>query len=580
MGTRIKYSEPPEYVRPKLDDLDIATVDYTDITGVPDLVRDTFPPSESDDESPQEKAGKGYSWGAWSIAMDFSDMSKVTEGMEKFLEVVDTTTKVVVALLKLIRIFSSDFKSIGRILKVLLKVIVKQVKQIIDSFASSGVYVSLIFPDFDPHRPKFTLPVNGGYKEFVQRVNATCLNSRDEDAPKFGEKDTVGGFILAMIGGSNDPSFLADLITNFQILSKLFRFQNPMPAPAKNIRAVPGFYKDPEPKNKGKLKMGVKITWEHPGTPISGFVLRRSFYADGLKVTVKTPPGSKKTVEVVRMYRDENFDKERKHFPVVIGRPKYSFIDFDVEEGELYFYKVFTEVGYDFYDKNPVFQRIESPTASKKVFAIPHKRIPLSELVKESVYDEDGNRVDPKDMEADWQSYTLRTLLGPQVDKLLDLMDKISDKLGGMVSTSGDAMTEYLTFIEKKIKFYLNIINQIADIIERLAQLRLSGTFMVLTISPEVGGMQGFVDKFNSAVLTDDVGGLQVGTPDKKPPSIASLNDQGIMAGLMFVYGFPIPDGEYFQNLAAEEQAAELQASLDKSQKALKVFLDLLGLGG
>lgn len=583
MGTRIKYDEPPEYVKPKLDDLDISTVDYSAVIGTPDLTGDLVPPDEGGGDSPEEQKGKGYTWHGWSLSLDFSELKGITKSIEGFLEVMDSITKVVVALLKLIRMFSSDFKSIGRLLKVLLKIIVKQVQEIIDSFASAGIYVSLIFPDFDTRSEDFVLPVNGGYREFVQRVNATCLSSKDEDAPKFRKGDTVGGFILAMIGGANDPRFLQDLIENFQILSKLFGFQNPMPSPAKNVRAVPGFYKDPE--DRDKLKMGVKVMWDHPGTPLSGFVLRRSMFRDGVKVTVDTPAGSEEKTEICRVYKDESFDAEGiKKFPAVVGRPRYSYVDFGgkepLEENRMYFYKVFTTVGYDFWDKNQYYQRIESPTASKVVYAIPRRKIPLSELAKETLYDDDGNRVDAEEMEADWQSRSIRTLLGPMVDKLFSLMDRLTDKLLGLVDTSSDAMTEYLNFMQKKIKFYLDIINRVADIIERLSRLRLSGTFLLLEVYPDDGGMQGFVDKFNSAILTEKVGELQIGSKEKKGPTIASLTEEGIMAGVMFVYGYPSYDGEYFQNLEAEEQAAALEKSLDRSKKALEAFLSLLGLGG
>jgi len=581
MGTRIKYDEPPEYVRPKLDDLDIPSVDYSAVVGVPDLSGDLTPPDSGGGDSPEEVKGKGYAWSSWSLALDFSDLGGVTDGIERFLEAADKLTKVVVGLLKLIRMFSSDFKSISRLLKVLLKIIVKQVQEIIDSFASTGIYVSLIFPDFDIRSEDFVLPVNGGYREFVQRVNATCLNSKDEDAPKFGKEDTVGGLVLAMIGGANDPRFLQDLIENFQVLSSLFRLRNPTPSPAKNVRAVPGFYKKKEEDGSTHLAMGVKVMWDHPGTPLSGFVLRRSRYRDGVKVRVSAPKGAKEETEVVRVYRDEKFDAEGiKRFPAVVGRPRYSYVDFtDLKENEMYFYKVFTEVGYDFWDKNAFYQRIESPTASKAVYAIPRNKIPLSELAKETLYDDDGNRVDSEEMESDWQSLSIRTLLGPEVDRLFSLMDRLTDKLLGMVDTSSDAMTEYLNFIQKKIKFYLDIINKVADIIERLSRLRLSGTFLLLSVHPEDGGMQGFVDKFNSAVLTEEVGGLQIGSKDKKTPSIASLTEEGIMAGVMFVYGYPSIDSGYFQNLAAEDQAEQLTKSLERSKKALKAFLGLLGLG-
>lgn len=579
MGTRIKFDIEPEYVRPKLEDLDIPSIDFTKLVGTESFGTDTRLTDVTSGQSPTSVQGSGYSWSSWAINIDLSGIKELTDAIEKFLTVLDKVTKILVAVLKLIRIFTSDFKSIARLLKVLLKVLVKKLQDIIDGFTSTGMYMSVIFPNFNTRDRDFVLPINGGYKEFVTTVNARCLNSKDEDAPKFGTGDTVGGLILAMIGGANDPQFLDDLITNFRILGRLFRFRPPTPSPPKNVRAVAGFFRDPNdtrPRSERTLRMGVKVTWEHPGTPLSGFVLRRSPFRDGSVKQVKDDNGE---VTNVRVFEDDIFDEKKATFNVVVGRPKYSYIDFNVEDGKLYFYKVFSTVGYDFYDKHPFFQRIESPIASKTVYAIPRNKIPLSELVKETVYDVNGNRVSSYEFEGDWQSFTIRTLLGPEIDRLLGRLDQLSDKLVGMVSTSSDAMSDYLDFFQKKIKFYMDIVRKITNILERLAELRMSGTFLLLSVEPEKGGMENFVRKFNSAVLTEEVGGLQVGAKGKST-MVSSLTDKGIMVGVMLLYGYPALDGNYVGNLVPESQAKEFEKSLDKSKKALEAFLTLLGLGG
>jgi hypothetical protein len=575
MGTRIKYDVLSEYVKPKLEDLDIPSIDYSSIVGVESLLQDTSPIGTAGGESPAKEQGDGYSWRAWGLNIDLGGLKELSDAIKSFLEVVDKITKVVTTLVKLMRIFSSDFKSLSRLLKVLLKIVVKKIQDLIDGFTSTGVYMSLVFPNFDTRRPKFVLPINGGYKEFVANVNARCLNSKDEDAPHFGKGDVVGGLIIGMIGGTNDPGFLQDLINNFMLLGRLFRFQPPTPSPAKNLTAVAGFYKNPDPKDK-TLKLGVKVSWEHPGTPLSGFLVKRSSKRDGTVVTRKNEAGKD---EVIRIYKDEKFEKKFPLINVVVGRPKYHIVDFDVTPGDLYFYKVFTTTGYDFLDSHPTFQRIESPLATKSVFAIPKNKIPLSELAAETVYDINGNRVHSEEFEGDWQSFTLRTLLGPEIDALLSQMDRLTDKLSGMISTSSDAVSDYIKFFEKKIKFYMDIVNKIANIIERLSQLRLSGTFLLLSVDPEKGGMVNFVRKFNSAVLTEEVGALQVGNKGK-PMKVTELMDKGLMAGVILLYGFPQLDGDYVGNLVPEEQQKQFEKSLDKSKKALEAFTTLLGLGG
>jgi len=575
MATRIRYNVDPEYVKPKLEDLEIPTIDYTQLVGSTDLKDDTRPPDESDSESPAAVEGAGYTWRAWGLNNDLSDVEEIVTATQKFLEVVDKITKILTAVVKLIQVFSSDFKSIGRLLKILLKVVVKKLKEIIDGLSSTGIYSALIFPPFSPRVGKFSFPVNGGYREFTARVKNLCLDSKDEDAPKFGANDAVGGLIIAMIGGTGDPDFLQDLITNFKVLAKLFRFRNPMPAPAKNIMARAGFFRDPD--DRKKVKLGIKVSWEHPGTPLTGFVLKRSKSKSGYVVEEKNTSGIKERIHV---FKDKEFDGEGvKQFNVIIGRPKYHYIDFDVEDSKTYYYKVYTTTGYNFYDENPFFQRIESPTATKTVFATPRNKIPLSELASETVLDENGNRVYGDEFDGEWQSLSIRSLLGPEIDKLFGHMDRLSEKLLGMVSTSGDAMSDYLDFFKKKIKFYMDIVNMIADIIIRLAQYRLSGTFMLLTIEPDKGGMEGFFKKYNSAVMTEDVKGLQIGTKKKDNSySMKSLNDRGIMAGVILLYGFPKFDEEYLSSVVPESELDAFSKSLDDSKKALSAFTKLLGL--
>jgi len=579
MATRIKFDVPPEYVPPKLEDLEIPSVDLSALAGHESYGSDTGVTSISEEDSPQSVKGSGYRWFGWGINIDLSGVKEVTDVIKSFLEKVDTITKVLTAVLKIIRVFSSDFKSIARLLKVILKVLVKKLQDMIDGFTSSGMFVSVIFPNINTKSESFLLPINGGYKEFVTSVNQRCLNSKDEDAPKFGTGDVVGGIVIGMIGGANDPQFLYDLTQNFRILGRLFRFRPPTPSPAKNVRAVAGFFADPadeRPRRERALRMGIKVTWEHPGTPLSGFIVRRSPFRDGIASEVVSEKG---TNVPIRVFRDEEFDKEQHLFNAVVGKPKYSFVDFNVTENQVYFYKVFSTVGYDFFDKHPFFERLESPVASKTVYAIPRNKIPLSELVKETVYDINGNRVRADEFDGEWQSLTIRTLLGPEVDRLLSLLDRLADKMSGMVSTSSDAMSDYLKFFQKKIKFYMDIVNKISDIAARLAEIRMSGTFLVLSIEPEKGGMENLVRKFNSAVLTEDVGGLQVGTNGSQT-TVSSLLDKGIMAGVVLLYGYPQLDGDYVGNLVPVSQQKELEASLDKSKKALKAFLSLLGLGG
>ncbi|MBD3260236.1 MAG: hypothetical protein GF334_00935 [Candidatus Altiarchaeales archaeon] len=573
MGFRIKYDQKPELVKPKLDDVDIPTapvIDPAQITPPQSFLR----PQEQTQDVGQEESGKGYNWRNWSLNLSFSEIEGIMGAAESVLEALDSLTETLSVFLRLLRVFTSDLKSIMRILKTLLKQVIKQLRAFVEGFSSTGVHASLIgFDGFDKRDSKFQFPINGGLREFVAKVNETCLNSKDPDAPKYSKPDTVGGFIFAMIGSTNDPEFLEDMVHNFKILGNFFRFRFPLPAPPKNVRAVPGIYRDRE---DGEKKLGVKITWEDPQTPITRFYIFRSPYKEGV---VKQIEVDGEDIDI-RVFEDEGFPV---HKPVIPGRPRYSYIDFDVNPEDIYYYKVFSALGRSFIEsdkeEDQVYKRIDAPNASQTVSAEPRLCIPVSELEKYTLLDEDGNVVSPIDLKGDWYSLSLRTMLGPAFEKLLDKMDSVSDRLLGMVNTSSDAMSDYVKTFQSKIRTYLDVVRRVLDIVDQMLSYQLRGNFILVEIYPEVGGIEGFVDRFNRATAEDakDQDGNKIATAGD---GISDLATEGVMFGVTMVYGFPTADSDYIKENVPDKQQNKFEGSLEDTQKALEAFLNILGLGG
>ena len=583
MSTRIKFDKLPEFVKPKLEDFDIETVSFDLLTGVLDISK--LPNDEiladlgSTNSGNTKNDKKGYKWSSWGLSLSVDNIKGMTTNLTNFLKYLDTVQQVAIVVLKLMRVFSNDLKSLSRLIKGLVKEIVKKIKEIIDGFASTGMYMSVVFPAFDPRDSKYVMPINGGYQEFISAVNARCLASSDPDAPRFQKNDVVGGLILAMVGGNNDPQFLDDVVKNFRILSRFFKFPEILPAPANKVVASPGFYKD----DKGILKLGVKISWEHPGTPVTGFDLYRSKSPKGIKYQAEVD-GQK--AEYTR-FKDDTFNKG---YPVktavIIDRPKYSYVDFEVEDNVTYYYKVYSTVGYNFIENLPFLSRLESPVSSPIVSATPRKCIPVSELKKYVTLDVDGQPVDADDFGGDWQSFSVRTLLGSEIGTVFNLLDQLSDKISGMLSSATDNADDYLKLYEKKIKFYMDILNKISDMISRLLSFKMSGTFMLLELFPEKGGMEYFVERFNNASKTEEVTTIEgVGKKGVKTgsgPSFSSYTDKGVMFGIILLYGFPSPGGEYLKEFEVITEGSKplLISSLDQSKIAIDNFLKILGLGG
>lgn len=568
MAVRIKTSIQSEYVIPE-----IATeAEQTELaplkTGVAiDTSVQAVPVTTTSNESNPEGDGE---WKGFSINFALDDIEKIAEAGEKFFGVLDKIIKIYVAILKILRLFSLDLKSLTRLLKIVIKQLVKALKQFIESLISTGLYVTAIIPDFDVRNPNYVLPINGGFAEFKARFTASCLNRKDPTAPKFGPQDSVGGFIIATGAGSNDPTLLTDMIKNLETLSRFFGFRNPMPPPPSNISAKSGYFKSPT----GEKKLGIEIRWEHPGSAISGFKLYRCKNSEGLKRIVVE---NNKQVDRF-IYADDDFNGgEAYDVPFFPLKLNYKYVDFEVEPGVEYHYQVFSTAGFDFSDRYEFLRAVESPLGSRRVSAIPTECIPLSELKKYSLLDTDGNPVDNEGLAGEWVNLTIRDILPEEFDNVLQLLDDLADRLVGGIDLSGDAMSAYIKFLSKKVKTLLKITTKIKELVQRLLQYRLQGTVLVLNLSPEIGGMEEFTNRFNSAVIDEGVVKNLLGNEEAQDTSTIDAM-QGIFVGVAVVYGFPDFSEGLAERFVPEEQAEQYKKQLERFEKSLKTFKQILGL--
>jgi len=570
MGLRVRFIREPEYVAPKTEDLEIGSVEFPDILGYEPkkpIINTPEPAKENTSKESSSASNLGSEWLDLTLSVDLTKEEKVVEVVSEVLEKIDRITSVFVVVLKILRILSSDLRNISFLLKLALKVVIKQLKSIIEGLTSLGFYACIINPDFDTKRQKFAMPINGGFKEFQSRVNASLLNSTDPGAPKFQDSDTVGGVILAGIAGINDPNILANLIENFKVLSNFFPFKGFNIQPPKGLRAIPGHYRK---DRKSAPAIGVKLTWTHPGEYVSGFEVTRNI-GNSKGTYIETVTGS-----IIEVFDNKDFNGgEIAEVKQIIAKTKYEYIDFDVKAGETYFYKVYSYIGPSsegFFENNPDLKNLNSAVASKSVRARPVAKIPLSVLASRSLLDDRGMVVPPLDLAGEWKSISMRTFLGPAIDKLFDKIDNISDILEGSISTGSDALNNYIKFMEKKIKKIIKIIDSIEDIIKTISQFSFKGTLALLKLPPEEGGMNGLSQRFDEACAVPS-------TPDNENPFNGS-DEQGIMFGLILVFGFPSLDGEYFQKYfkpvkdVGEDGAEQIQ----KSIKAVETVLGLLGL--
>lgn len=574
MTVRIKYDITPEYVRPKLEDLDIPTVSEQEL--IPLRKQRAI----SDEKKSQKDTTGDYEWFSWSFNVSLSNIEQLMEAVNKFLVNLYNVNRVIIALLKIFRLLSGNVKSLSILFKYIIKALAKELKEFLESFASTGLYMNVIFPNSDTRLPNYTIPVYGGYQEFIRRVNVNCLSSDDPDAPQFNnDQDRVGGVIIAMIGGSNDPSltkdlqdpeFLKDAVENFRILSKLFPFNNPVPSAPENLKARPGFY-----TRDGIRQRGVKLTWETPDTPVTNFLVYRAesmrgvpkdIVQDNEPMTIKVP-ALEPLVKIKRLP----------------GKLLYSYIDFEAVADRPNYYKVYSIVGEDMFDVNPELEKLSSPVATKFVKAdLPEECIPVPELLN-NLIGINGELLNPFDFEGDWQSITVRTMLGNSLDSIFRQIDAIADKLIGWVDTGSDAVNSYLDFYERRISKLLGIMDDILTLINRILSYRLRGTFLVLRLPIEKGGMRGFLRRFNRASNLGDTENQQ--GPEKGPfvqtetrTPIAQFREQGIMFGVILLFGFPEINRARLEDIVPPGRVDRFISDLERTEKAVDSLLKLLGL--
>jgi len=573
MAERVKYDVQSELVKPKLDNLKVTNITTKDLT-LPSTANQNsniVPTSGTATVSPQQQAaGGGYSWNSWSLNLNLNSIKTLADAIEKFLIKVDKLAKIITQILKIVQLFSSGEKSIAMFIKILIAAIAKELKALLDSLASTGVYVSVICPNFHKKFPKYTIPVWGGYREFIQRVNATC-SSTDPHAPNFNSPaDSVGGVILAMVGGVSDPDFLVNLMHNFKVLSKFFGFQNPLPSAPKNFKVLPGFYRN---HKTAKDEMGVQLSWETPeAPPVTGYRIYRDIVSTGHMSTVSsTPPVT------IRVLEDKLSDVH-----AIPGKRRYKYIDFSVQDGTRYYYKVYSMIGSDFFDDHPEWEGINSPAATTTIMAHARNCIPVSELAKYTTLGLNGELIDAINFEGDWKSITVRGLLGSSLDGAFKGIDILADKLTGMVNTGSSAMSDYLDFYAEKISKILEIVTDIRAVIVELMSYNLRGTFMCLSMPVKPGGMDGFLQRFNQAC---QIGNTKSGVKTQGPATstanggIAQYTEQGIMFGVILLFAIPdVSDPKRLLQIVKPEDLDKYKTQLQTTEQAISVLMKLLGL--
>lgn len=597
-------------VEPKLDSDRDDLVDPVDFE-IPDIPI----PQVSEKEDTGENV-EGDVWKEFSINLGIGDMlsEEALESFNNFLKKVDEIIKKLNIILKILRLFSSDLLNITRALKFAIRQIVETLRDIVNAFMSTGIYTCLIRPDESEKDNTYIIPTWGSFEEMKSKVAAACLDRENPKSPaRLNMGNIVGGFVIGGLAGTNDPSIIDHMISNMQLLSELFGITGSYPSPPKSISAQTGYYNKRLDFSLEK-KLGVKISWYRPDSKgVVGYRVFRCRVKDGLSFTeeqrnemlLKHPLVRSiddiRNFDEARIYRDDDFEPQ-----FVLGgisRDRYKFIDFDVEEGEIYFYTVMSVIKADgLVDSDPWNRRLNSPLMSQPVGIRATYCIPTSEIEKE-ILSIDGDFISAKEnYRYDWKYLTIRKYLGPPIEKLLDRVDQFAEQMAGVIQTSSDAMNDYINFMAGKIRTYTRIIQIMLDIVTTLVSFRLRGSLLLLTLEPETGGIENYASRVRDSGLASydlttaeayDAFGeeaLNLGRSvikeerNKQQPQTGEAGKLASIRGIYFayvtVYGWPDnPNNqETIDGYVApyREEYNAVQKRLERNQRAVNMLLKLL----
>jgi hypothetical protein len=451
-------------------------------------------------------------------------LQSINDGLITIVDILETA-------LNIINTIQTDYLNFYKALQFTIRQLLEQLQQLLVSISSTGIYILPVVPDISPLDSNY--PPGGGFDAFRNKVNKSLFNRDDPNRPIFNSPgDIVGGVVIALVGGSN----LGTLIKDLRVLSRFVSglFDSDKVNPPKSLQATPGIYKlresgitrnnlDPEDSVSffrdlavGPQALGIKLSWDEPDGIVNAqwYKVFRSRSSKGDPVYdengehARNPEASDGSGgELLYEYRDMSFNGGQ---PVIInseGDSSLEFIDFDVIEGETYYYKVllcFEDEDTFVRGENPE-EFVDSSLFSTTVSATAAGCLPDSPFkdlleTPEGIVDGQASGTPPY-----WSNVTLRQVLGPELDQAFKALVGAVERLWGLVQTSSDHFNTFLDSVKDTLLTTRELLTLIQRVVQSLKDLQLSGSALSLWIDPEEGGMPGFASRFNNADVPEDL---------------------------------------------------------------------------
>lgn len=509
------------------------------------------------------------------------------------VELLQTAVAVAEVILQVVNVLQSDVKNWYKPLKITAELLLEQIKEVLVSLASTGLYMLPVLPagvglesvvatvkdkvislgtSTEPSMP--SIPLSSALAEVGRQLDAattktsdtlgafnTILNSAafsttDPNRPIFdNEGDVVGGAVFFLDAQAD----IGDLVKDIKVLLKLFgsivdldrlKLEAPKDLTATAIMAArdgadtllnpsASWLNDilTSATMGGSKYPAIQLTWTTEGIAIPSVT---GWYIHRTQTPNPPPLFDDKGVPIRDSFGDLIIDYDDPEFNG--GKPVFTsdtnYVDFDVEPDNTYYYWVApaTKVG----GKKQPSNSVSNTAVATAINCIPVLEKPV--VVETPAGFLPGT---PTGSPPYWKNITIRDLLGKQIDQLYKNMYLSIQRLFASAETAVDQQNDLIELLKEKLAQLQELLDATGEIIETLYALRLSASSMFLYVSPSAGGMKNFVNRVAKATppvakpsvgaTTDKDGATATRTDDKPAPG----SPCSVYAAIVLVAGWP-----------------------------------------
>lgn len=518
------------------------------------------------------------------------NLRKTVNGLSDVIDTISTAIEILNSAGRIINAFQSDANNLFVAINFAIQAIVDTLKELAVSVSSTGVYVLPLIPEISPLNPDTS--AGGGFQEIKAKVNHALTNRQDPNRPVFFEGDFLGSVIFLTSAGTN----IGDLIKDLSILARFIRGEglSSKISTVRSLNATPGLYPETQGESEGLYDTitdylaaavgveekypGIKISWAAPeGVPgIYGYHIYRSKTQEGTpeldeEGKLKRVPDDSplNAGRQIKKYIDFAFNGGEPVFMKEDNKSSWEFVDFEVLDGEVYYYKVVPLF------KDSEGERVEGEVISQYTSAKASSCIP-SDLLANTYETPDGLLKGKAEGDPPyWSNLTLRGLVGESLDSILRSTQSLADRLKGITVTASTHFNDLIDTLEGWLEDISKLLTYIRNILESLQSLQFSGSTMHLVIPSESGGVEGLKNRINKAGFSEDVQEFI-----DKNNSTCSL-----YGGLMFVVGSPTSSsfsklgGASAEEISKIKEAGKFEQAQNQVARERKGFKDGVGEG-